>query len=503
MYGTHPLPDYQERQSVIDSLWTSASLENVIMNLAKKYNLLNDMEESYSNEVEVGKGEFLVDYPHESKPIYSRSCFNINGADNFNDEMDPSKHRGEERTLTTLPTLGTTIHSKHFPVTDVKSKMKSKYMTRKRFSSMPDLKVSKYETAFGPDNSTVTRIYYWNGLSEDYKHYDEDRVGEAKSYPVESLDMSSEKMTNIISQDVNIGQVKSLESVNHLRILKDNNPVRRQSSSCSRSKSFADVDIPQRSSKYRVHSKSSFSQSQDDLRPSVLNENLMKSFPQCGTVYSSSKYSQSNSFNKNSLRKTGISQSVSRLNVQQCADIKTNSHSNSHYLSPYFQTCFNDEGLLSNAGQVYGSSCTLNEGHQSSVYSCNELNTPRLEALKSSASFMDLYSPLNSAGYGPGYRPILDASKERKRADFISFSNRPVSASSRRVLAYAKYLPRRHVTSTPLSLSSKKSFSLSSHDLQNTPASLSGVTPLYDSQQRTMNQQYAYGHQSHDFVACK
>ncbi|KAL8581468.1 hypothetical protein ACOMHN_004353 [Nucella lapillus] len=40
----------------------------------------------------------------------------------------------------------------------------------RQFRSNPDLQVSRYETAFGPDDQTVTRVYYCNGMATDFHH---------------------------------------------------------------------------------------------------------------------------------------------------------------------------------------------------------------------------------------------------------------------------------------------------------------------------------------------
>lgn len=40
----------------------------------------------------------------------------------------------------------------------------------KQFSSSPNLPVTRYETSFGPENKTVTRVYYRNGVATDFHH---------------------------------------------------------------------------------------------------------------------------------------------------------------------------------------------------------------------------------------------------------------------------------------------------------------------------------------------
>ncbi|KAL8598358.1 hypothetical protein ACOMHN_047679 [Nucella lapillus] len=46
----------------------------------------------------------------------------------------------------------------------------SSHRDSRQFRSNPDLQVSRYETAFGPDDQTVTRVYYCNGMATDFHH---------------------------------------------------------------------------------------------------------------------------------------------------------------------------------------------------------------------------------------------------------------------------------------------------------------------------------------------
>ncbi|KAK3089623.1 hypothetical protein FSP39_005143 [Pinctada imbricata] len=50
----------------------------------------------------------------------------------------------------------------------------SKDRTLRRCASSGNVKYAKYETAFGPENRTITRVYYKNGVATDYSYHDEE-----------------------------------------------------------------------------------------------------------------------------------------------------------------------------------------------------------------------------------------------------------------------------------------------------------------------------------------
>ena len=81
-------------------------------------------------------------------------------------------------------------------------------------------KVTNYETAFGPDNRTVTRVYYTNGVAMDYSKEEEAEV----FAPIETHFESSEplqvpKLTECQSYQINYAHVR---------------PVMRRKSDCRR-----------------------------------------------------------------------------------------------------------------------------------------------------------------------------------------------------------------------------------------------------------------------------
>lgn len=63
----------------------------------------------------------------------------------------------------------------------------------RQFRSSPNLQVSRYETAFGPENQTVTRVYYRNGMSTDFRHSTAQEEEEDELPPVEThFDVAAE-----------------------------------------------------------------------------------------------------------------------------------------------------------------------------------------------------------------------------------------------------------------------------------------------------------------------
>ncbi|XP_076441420.1 DEP domain-containing protein 1A-like [Babylonia areolata] len=104
------------------SLWSDSSLENVILNLTRN------------------TGNLLA----------GRPASNLH-ASHSSQHLAPSVRANSQSTLGQLSDLSSLTASK-------------------QFRSNPDLQVSRYETAFGPENQTVTRVYFCNGLATDFHH---------------------------------------------------------------------------------------------------------------------------------------------------------------------------------------------------------------------------------------------------------------------------------------------------------------------------------------------
>ncbi|XP_025111003.1 DEP domain-containing protein 1B-like isoform X2 [Pomacea canaliculata] len=116
-----------DQNHLTHSLWSSSSLENIILDLARKYCMradsridLADMAHSQAEQSHPSRGD--SDWSH------CRTSFPGGrlGPSNFNES--------------------------------------------RKFRSTPDLQVTHYETAFGPENQTVTRVYYSHGVSSDFHH---------------------------------------------------------------------------------------------------------------------------------------------------------------------------------------------------------------------------------------------------------------------------------------------------------------------------------------------
>ena len=88
----------------------------------------------------------------------------------------------------------------------------------RRTSSMADLPVTRYETAFGPENRIITRVFYSNGVSTDYGHcsfgVDEEFMPLETHFdltPQGAVSKSSAK-----NNQINFMRAKSLEKINSI-----------------------------------------------------------------------------------------------------------------------------------------------------------------------------------------------------------------------------------------------------------------------------------------------
>ncbi|XP_062582034.1 DEP domain-containing protein 1B-like [Saccostrea cucullata] len=70
-------------------------------------------------------------------------------------------------------------------------------------------KVTNYETAFGPDNRTVTRVYYRNGVAMDYSNCEETEVfGPIETHFESSEPLQVPKFTECQTYDVNYARIR-------------------------------------------------------------------------------------------------------------------------------------------------------------------------------------------------------------------------------------------------------------------------------------------------------
>ena len=187
---------YREEDSgeftVPSSLWTSASLENIILNLTKKYCTLDSMSHYYGTHEDLPSlgmqqdreqvfasqedlrfagqlDNHLNDYNHSAFP----------STDGMDKVTNHSKSFGRFTAQESCPSLPRLLKDRDVLSKSTQSagnvrRLRNRGSFGRMYGSTPNLKVSKYETAFGPDNRTVTRVFYQNGFTTDVSHDDED-----------------------------------------------------------------------------------------------------------------------------------------------------------------------------------------------------------------------------------------------------------------------------------------------------------------------------------------
>lgn len=193
----HSSPRNYEESGVPSTLWSSMSLENIILNLTKKYCLLDSTGNQHGSTADLqdstswfGTKEDLRFYDHNNhnSGSYHQSAI-LNSNMNFHEQNlveDNAVSVEQSYGLTTqesckplsisqpnsgsIPLLTTTQSATEA------SELSDKWLSgiSRKYGSVPNLKVSRYETAFGPDNRTVTRVFYQNGMTTDYGHDDEE-----------------------------------------------------------------------------------------------------------------------------------------------------------------------------------------------------------------------------------------------------------------------------------------------------------------------------------------
>ncbi|RUS80958.1 hypothetical protein EGW08_011278, partial [Elysia chlorotica] len=187
---------YKEEDSdefpVPSSLWTSASLENIILNLTKKYCTLDSVSQYYGTHEDLtslGVQEDREQFFASQEDLrfagqlenhlngYNRSVFpSTDGMDKLSNH---TKSLGRFSTQESCPSLPGLVNDRDFLSKSTQSagnfrRLRNRASFGRAYGSTPNLKVSKYETAFGPDNRTVTRVFYQNGFTTDVSHDDED-----------------------------------------------------------------------------------------------------------------------------------------------------------------------------------------------------------------------------------------------------------------------------------------------------------------------------------------
>lgn len=241
-----------DQNHLTHSLWSSSSLENIILDLARKYCMradsridLADMAHSQAEQSHPSRGD--SDWSHCSKSGLHRSSdcrmnlfsvgssynlHSMSGGDHCMMESQPDLYRitnshpsllrmtdshpnlyrmtDSQPSLFCMTDSQPSLHCMTDSCRDLSGKMRhcgkrvhsnrhassysrcggvsasalsfagtsfpggrlgpSNFNESRKFRSTPDLQVTHYETAFGPENQTVTRVYYSHGVSTDFHH---------------------------------------------------------------------------------------------------------------------------------------------------------------------------------------------------------------------------------------------------------------------------------------------------------------------------------------------
>ena len=231
---------YREQDSdeftVPSSLWTSASLENIILNLTKKYCTLDstshhygthedlpslggpqDRAKLFASQEDLRFSSQLANHLNE----YNRSVFpSTDGMDKLSNHTKSLNRFASQESCPSLPGL---VKDRDFLSKSTQSCGHNRHPRNQRgfgrkYGSTPNLKVSKYETAFGPDNRTVTRVFYQNGLTTDVSHDDDENDDVFLSTGPENLMLSNENHlaadhTYVNDRELNIYQQDSKRSM--------------------------------------------------------------------------------------------------------------------------------------------------------------------------------------------------------------------------------------------------------------------------------------------------
>ena len=244
--------------------------------------------------------------------------------------------------------------------------------------STPNLKVSRYETAFGPHDKTVTRIYFQKGVSTERLN------GKRKSDGEKETCFDAHPKSNSPNNSFDSSKLRSSPNIHKIP----------QGATLGRSKSFADVDS---------------------------STKLNSSFEPClSNTLSQRPRHDSNCESRDSLNH---SKNYSSRSLHQNSMNVAISESGSHSYNS-----------LNNQFKSSNSTTSLNNNRENYMQNAVDLteSSPLSDILESSPS------------YGPGYRyqPVLDGAKRLKSRKYDPYvkHGRPNS----------HFLRTHQVTSTPL-----------------------------------------------------
>lgn len=208
-----PREEDSEEFIVPSSLWTSASLENIILNLTKKYCTLDNVSQHYGtcedlrspgassqrqklfvSQEDLRFAGHVENYLND----YNKSAFpSTDGMDRVSTHAKSLSRFASQESCPSLPSREFLSKSTQSAGNARQSRNQGGF--RRAYGSTPNLKVSKYETAFGPDNRTVTRVFYQNGLTTDLSHDDEDDESD-EVFPCVSLPNKTFSTSMLVNQ---------------------------------------------------------------------------------------------------------------------------------------------------------------------------------------------------------------------------------------------------------------------------------------------------------------
>ncbi|CAG5124142.1 unnamed protein product [Candidula unifasciata] len=253
----HSSPRSYNESGIPSTLWSSVSLENIILNLTKKYCLLDNTGNQHGSTRDLqdstswfGTREDLrfAEYDnHNSGNCHQSAILHSKRMDMLGQNHTEENAVSVEQSygLTAQESCKSASISQHnsgsIPLfTTTQSATEASQLSdhwlsgiNRKYGSVPNLKVSRYETAFGPDNKTVTRVFYQNGMTTDYGHDEEEssflkdknNTDKAKSavclYDDRQLEKDSsftEKPVARSKSFVNVNKCMRSESDEHARV---------------------------------------------------------------------------------------------------------------------------------------------------------------------------------------------------------------------------------------------------------------------------------------------
>ncbi|KAI8774264.1 dep domain-containing protein 1a [Biomphalaria glabrata] len=279
----------QGEASMGSSLWTSASLENIILNFTRKYCLLDNTDHTFGTNEDLqsvglsrqhfGTQEDLRFVSHMDKSYLSynnRKVFpSTDGMDKIREGHKSTDHFPNVDIFPTMTSfkschaLSKTTHSagEAWPVSHLDRS------TIRKYGSTPNLKVSRYETAFGPDNRTVTRIFYQNGMTTDYGHDEEDDLYQL---PLDRTGNKEKQTSADLERSPGSSQVNQIQSPPHKFLPRSKSQYDVTNQSCDMTENKSLLNIKHNTSYTSVNRHSSFISHNESIskKKSLSHQNL-------------------------------------------------------------------------------------------------------------------------------------------------------------------------------------------------------------------------------------